>query len=457
MSAAPETKRAKLEEGDGSKQDQDVVVGFDEKKEEGQDATATVTEQQAGEGDAEAPAAPQKRGPPASLLSSRDRERAVGICLFRTATSVSLGEEEGASGDASASATEALPPIAEGLLLGGVLKARYTDFVVREVALPEKPPCSCGAGGAASAAPDADGEAIQCSCVPGTPVVARLPPGPVLFPFVSGESAGAPSEAVAADSRKRKLEDGTADDADARESDGDATMQPAPVPQGSTYENPGLALPAEEALFAMAEEERTVTLTLEEFLAEVRDVVGEADANSVEAFLSEWVARVEDAEKTTPGVELPLTSQLNDKAARTRIHLAAKRLRLPSGVAPDGLTFGPDRPVLDSGGLPDQRIVLKYCGPASSLTPPKPRGRNQTGDVWPKDVPNFLEFTLCKTNMDWNDAQFTLMKSLGLGMARGGGRQSVNRQAKAVGYAGMKDKRGVTSQRVTVFRIRASR
>jgi tRNA pseudouridine13 synthase len=63
---------------------------------------------------------------------------------------------------------------------------------------------------------------------------------------------------------------------------------------------------------------------------------------------------------------------------------------------------------------------------------------------WPSGVPNHLEFTLCKENKDTGDAIGILSRILHL-------------KPKAFGFAGTKDKRGVTSQRVTLYKVRAAR
>lgn len=63
---------------------------------------------------------------------------------------------------------------------------------------------------------------------------------------------------------------------------------------------------------------------------------------------------------------------------------------------------------------------------------------------WPDGVPSYLEFILCKENKDTGDAIGILSRILHI-------------KPKAFGFAGTKDKRGVTSQRVTLYKVRAAR
>ncbi|KAH9289310.1 hypothetical protein KI387_033427, partial [Taxus chinensis] len=65
-------------------------------------------------------------------------------------------------------------------------------------------------------------------------------------------------------------------------------------------------------------------------------------------------------------------------------------------------------------------------------------------DEWPEDRGKFLRFHLCKENKDTQEALIVIGKMLGV-------------QARSFGFAGTKDKRAVTTQRVTVFKQKASR
>eukprot|EP01043_Picozoa_sp_COSAG02_P022243 COSAG02_NODE_1151_length_14205_cov_1183.813342_4_plen_513_part_00 len=70
-----------------------------------------------------------------------------------------------------------------------------------------------------------------------------------------------------------------------------------------------------------------------------------------------------------------------------------------------------------------------------------PRGRAKTG--WPSGKPKFCEFTLCKEGKDTQDAIDVVGRLL-------------RRNTNAFSYAGSKDKRGVTTQRVSAFQTHAA-
>uniref|UniRef100_A0ACD5T8N9 Uncharacterized protein n=1 Tax=Avena sativa TaxID=4498 RepID=A0ACD5T8N9_AVESA len=63
---------------------------------------------------------------------------------------------------------------------------------------------------------------------------------------------------------------------------------------------------------------------------------------------------------------------------------------------------------------------------------------------WPVHIGKFLRFNLCKENKDTQDALGVIGKMLGL-------------QSRAFGFSGTKDKRAVTTQQVTVFKVPASK
>lgn len=65
-------------------------------------------------------------------------------------------------------------------------------------------------------------------------------------------------------------------------------------------------------------------------------------------------------------------------------------------------------------------------------------------DGWPEDRGKFLRFHLCKENKDTQEALMVIGKMLGV-------------QTRSFGFAGTKDKRAVTTQRVTIFKQEASR
>lgn len=65
-------------------------------------------------------------------------------------------------------------------------------------------------------------------------------------------------------------------------------------------------------------------------------------------------------------------------------------------------------------------------------------------DEWPEDRGKFLRFHLCKENKDTQEALIVIGRMLGV-------------QPRSFGFSGTKDKRAVTTQRVTIFKQQASR
>ena len=68
-------------------------------------------------------------------------------------------------------------------------------------------------------------------------------------------------------------------------------------------------------------------------------------------------------------------------------------------------------------------------------------GRTKKPQRWPSDRPDFLQFVMYKENMDTSFAGKEILRRLG------GGKKKLR-----IGYAGMKDKRGVTTQFCTLYR-----
>jgi hypothetical protein len=69
---------------------------------------------------------------------------------------------------------------------------------------------------------------------------------------------------------------------------------------------------------------------------------------------------------------------------------------------------------------------------------------NRGANAWPKERPKHLRFTLFKENKDSHEAMGLVGKMLGV-------------LPRAFGYAGTKDKRGVTVQHVTLHRVTAEK
>ncbi|KAJ9564850.1 hypothetical protein OSB04_000816 [Centaurea solstitialis] len=167
-----------------------------------------------------------------------------------------------------------------------------------------------------------------------------------------------------------------------------------------------------------------------------RDLVGDSDANSLKEFIDNVNS---DAEDRATSIVL---SPSSDKVHRTAVHNFFKeRLKFLVTDTVDG----PDasskciRVRLNSGEDNGRGRGSK-----------KRKGRGETpydsrgSDHWPAHLGKFLRFHLCKENKDTQEALGVIGKMLGV-------------QPRSFGFSGTKDKRAVTTQRVTVFKQRANK
>ncbi|KAJ9535591.1 hypothetical protein OSB04_un001269 [Centaurea solstitialis] len=167
-----------------------------------------------------------------------------------------------------------------------------------------------------------------------------------------------------------------------------------------------------------------------------RDLVGDSDANSLKEFIDNINS---DAEDRATSIVL---SPSSDKVHRTAVHNFFKeRLKFLVTDTVDG----PDasskciRVRLNSGEDNGRGRGSK-----------KRKGRGETpydsrgSDHWPAHLGKFLRFHLCKENKDTQEALGVIGKMLGV-------------QPRSFGFSGTKDKRAVTTQRVTVFKQRANK
>eukprot|EP01031_Cornospumella_fuschlensis_P028057 gene28057-33875_t len=117
----------------------------------------------------------------------------------------------------------------------------------------------------------------------------------------------------------------------------------------------------------------------------------------------------------------------NDKAVRSAIHQAVKRelgaFMESDSLVKDGVTF--------------IRLLPKH------LLKNSHDNKRRRVDAWPKTCPDFLSFTLLKENVDTLHAISILAKHL---------RISTN----SITFNGTKDKRGITAQKLTVYRKKPS-
>jgi tRNA pseudouridine13 synthase len=180
--------------------------------------------------------------------------------------------------------------------------------------------------------------------------------------------------------------------------------------------------------------------SVEELMAELRGLpqaaqLSPADADNLSSFLSQCRDKSDECPES-----LTTTLQCSDKASRTALHHFFRR-HAERFVDSDTVKAGTDSLI---------RLVARHKMSKSKSN------SNSNGDggggggggrarkqQWPKDTPDFLEFTLCKENVDTMSAANFLNNLLHL-------------KKGAIAYAGTKDKRAVTAQRCTVYRKRPS-
>ena len=186
-------------------------------------------------------------------------------------------------------------------------------------------------------------------------------------------------------------------------------------------------------------------------IADFVKLAGPAEAERLKEFLEQPGVLLPAAEGKPAPAPLILASS-NDKAYRTSMHvffnshfqLMTDTVEAPSGEEASGpvkkdskrpclsIRVHPRKPVNSKGGNGGQK-----------------RSRDEGGGWkghrrWPANLPQYLEFTLCKENKDTGDAIGVLSRILHV-------------KPRSFGFAGTKDRRGVTSQRVTIFKVRAAR
>ncbi|XP_028549259.1 multisubstrate pseudouridine synthase 7 [Dendrobium catenatum] len=192
------------------------------------------------------------------------------------------------------------------------------------------------------------------------------------------------------------------------------------------------------------EEERKASSDQKCFTDEIelfQTLAGEANAKLLKEFL-EKVA-------STVGDELPpiVLAPDSDKSHRTEVHNFFKTnfkfLVTDTVDGEDGnskcvrIRFSSGKGVKGRGGR--KRKDMENSGRKNDI-PFDSRGT----DNWPEERGKFLRFNLYKENKDTHEALGVIGKMLGI-------------QQRSFGFAGTKDKRAITTQRVTVFKLHPER
>jgi tRNA pseudouridine13 synthase len=199
-----------------------------------------------------------------------------------------------------------------------------------------------------------------------------------------------------------------------------------------------------------------VSKELEEVALALAKIVGEANATKATAMLGYW-SSLDAGEKGQEGKEKNVIFPIiDDKNQRKEVHMLIRGPILSKHAVADTIDkrvriwhnrFEKDMPnygdFAPGGGRGGK-------GSGSSAN------RNNKGDnkndnkrkreAWPMGQPNFLQFVLYKENVDTITACKDVCRAAHLPLKGKGG----------VTYAGMKDKRGVTSQFCTVYRRTAA-
>mmetsp|Transcript_37348 Transcript_37348/g.76206 ORF Transcript_37348/g.76206 Transcript_37348/m.76206 type:complete len:700 (+) Transcript_37348:74-2173(+) len=157
-------------------------------------------------------------------------------------------------------------------------------------------------------------------------------------------------------------------------------------------------------------------------------LVGDDTGKEVIAFL----------QQDEPAEQFYTLPQISDKQVRRSIHQLIKSAEFNSVVRADnheGRLRVWHKAFFDK--MPRDTFVSGSSNPAKRSN----KQNKQKKSDWPKDRPNFLQFVLYKENIDTSTAAKDVTRFARLNPKRG------------ISYAGMKDKRGVTTQFCSAFRV----
>ena len=187
----------------------------------------------------------------------------------------------------------------------------------------------------------------------------------------------------------------------------------------------------------------------EEAMKQFESLCGEEDAKKLREFLETPGVTAKsqkllgaNAPTPTPLVLTPST----DKGKRTAVHQFFKQhFHLPT----DNVVVSQESEKEALKNLQKPPSSVRVHAAEKSSGKKRARGgdiidHRASGNFWPEGVPEYLKFAFCKENKESYEMLNVIARSL-------------NIQVKDMGIAGTKDKRGVTTQHVTVHKIRAKR
>ncbi|KAL9225491.1 hypothetical protein vseg_001408 [Gypsophila vaccaria] len=206
---------------------------------------------------------------------------------------------------------------------------------------------------------------------------------------------------------------------------------------GNVVRLTSLSVPPE--LVEKKKEEKIVELLDKSYTSEIeafKTLAGDADADR----LKEYIEKVNSG--GVGDVDPLILSPSSDKAHRTAVHTFFKeKLKFLVTDAIDGPTDSTKciRVRLSSGGNENRGKGNRKRKDRND----KPFDKRGSQD-WPEHLGKFLRFHLYKENKDTQEALRLIGKMLGV-------------QPRSFGFSGTKDKRSVSTQRVTMFKQHASR
>ena len=298
-----------------------------------------------------------------------------------------------------------------------ILKERYTDFIVNEIGL--------------------DGQVVHLTSLDAA----------VDEEIDSKEQEKRQKTTVQPSVTQDVPADPTAQERDARAPRDDVEKAPAAA-AATPSETQGEGT---DAKFEQAEETDFST-QIENAVTDFTKLAGAAEAERLKQFL-EQPGVLSPAPEGKPSPSPLILASSNDKAYRTSMHgFFNSHFQLTTDTVAPPADEEASGPVKKDSKRPSLCIRVHPRKPANS----KGGGnggqkRSREGDAgweghrrWPANLPQYLEFTLCKVNKDTGDAIGVLSRILHV-------------KPRSFGFAGTKDRRGVTSQRVTIFKVRAAR
>lgn len=190
------------------------------------------------------------------------------------------------------------------------------------------------------------------------------------------------------------------------------------------------------------------TASLQEIQTKLTHLVGEEIAKQVVELIRHWEScqeeKGEEQDQSNQHAKFITLPLIQDKDTRKEIHMLIKSDLMKPFVVAD---------TLDKHVRIWHRKFEKEM-PNYGKFEHNAAHEKRLKDKWPKDRPDYLQFVLYKENIDTATAAKDIARIVKLKSPQGNNPKWKQQKHKggSMGYAGMKDKRGVTSQFCTVYR-----